>query len=79
MLTFVNVYYLNKFQVIKNSGVSYRDDSFHANCFTCEGCDKNLAREQFVTLDESPYCLSCHIDKFAKKCLKCQTVISGMY
>uniref|UniRef100_H2YZI4 LIM zinc-binding domain-containing protein n=1 Tax=Ciona savignyi TaxID=51511 RepID=H2YZI4_CIOSA len=64
-------------KIIKTSGVAYKDQTFHESCFLCEGCGKKMAHEQFVTHEEAPYCVDCHVDKFSKKCHKCSKAISG--
>lgn len=71
---FLTVHHL---QVIKSSGVSYKEETYHSGCFVCGACAKELAGEQFVTHDKTPYCIDCHTSKFAKKCLKCNQPISG--
>ena len=65
------------FQVIKSSGVSYRDKTYHSSCLQCEGCGLELAGMQLVSHEDQPYCIDCHTDKFAQKCLKCKNAISG--
>ncbi|CAK8687852.1 four and a half LIM domains protein 2-like [Clavelina lepadiformis] len=65
-------------KVIKSSGVSYKEETYHSGCFVCGACAKELAGEQFVTHDKTPYCIDCHTSKFAKKCLKCNQPISGI-
>uniref|UniRef100_H2YZI5 LIM zinc-binding domain-containing protein n=1 Tax=Ciona savignyi TaxID=51511 RepID=H2YZI5_CIOSA len=52
---------------LTTSGVAYKDQTFHESCFLCEGCGKKMAHEQFVTHEEAPYCVDCHVDKFSKK------------
>ncbi|XP_039261106.1 four and a half LIM domains protein 2-like [Styela clava] len=63
---------------IKTSGVTYRDDAYHGKCFICAGCDVCLANEKFTSHDDQPFCLKCHVDKFSKKCYKCQKPITGL-
>ncbi|ESN90665.1 hypothetical protein HELRODRAFT_71169, partial [Helobdella robusta] len=62
---------------ISKGGVAYKDNTYHKECFVCEGCSKVLSGLKFVTKDELPFCAECFNEKFAKKCHECSKPISG--
>ena len=66
------------FQPIAKSGITYKDQPWHRDCFTCTKCLKVLSGEKFTSHDEKPYCTECHGKLFAKKCAECDRPITGM-
>jgi len=65
-------------KVITTTGVVYKDENYHSECFICSACHENLSQIKFITHENLPYCMSCHSNNFAKKCLKCGFAISGV-
>ena len=63
--------------MITTTGVVYKDENYHSECFICSACHENLSQIKFITHENLPYCMSCHSNNFAKKCLKCGFAISG--
>lgn len=63
--------------VISKGGVSYKDESFHRECFVCKMCSKQLSGEKFINKEEHAYCVECFNERFAKKCHQCHKPISG--
>ncbi|CAF0817316.1 unnamed protein product [Didymodactylos carnosus] len=57
---------------IDGSYVQYRNKTLHATCFCCEACQEQLSNVLYVENNEKPYCVSCHIERFAKLCAICQ-------
>ena len=66
-------------QVISAGGVTYKNDPYHRDCFTCSNCKKSLAGERFTSKEEKPYCANCFGELFAKKCFQCTKPITGTY
>jgi len=58
-------------QPISKSGITYKDQPWHRDCFTCSHCDKVLSGEKFTTHDDKPYCGDCYAQQYAKKCTEC--------
>lgn len=58
-------------------GVTYRDEPWHKECFVCTGCKMQLAGQQFTSREDSPYCLKCFGNLYAKKCESCSKPITG--
>eukprot|EP00899_Mesostigma_viride_P003110 jgi/Mesvir1/127/Mv07791-RA.1 len=68
------------------AGFAVRGDVWHAQCFVCEACKKPFPDNVFVPREVPPeesggehkekfYCLPCHIDLFAARCVGCGEVI----
>lgn len=64
--------------VITTTGVVYKEENYHSECFVCFACQTNLAEVKFITHEDQPYCMECHANNFAKKCLRCDDPISGV-
>jgi hypothetical protein len=64
-------------QVISQGGVTYKNQPFHRECFTCTNCKESLAGQRFTSRDEQPYCSECFGKLFAKKCFSCTKPITG--
>ena len=57
--------------------MTYKNDPWHRECFTCTHCDKSLAGQRFTSKDEKPYCAECFGELFAKRCTACTKPITG--
>ena len=64
-------------QVITQGGVTYRNDPWHRECFTCTHCQKSLAGQRFTSRDDKPYCADCFGELFSKRCTACSKPITG--
>jgi len=65
-------------KVISQGGVTYKNQPFHRECFTCTNCNQSLAGQRFTSRDEHPYCSECFGKLFAKKCYACAKPITGI-
>jgi len=65
-------------QVISKGGITYKNTSWHRDCFTCTNCSKILAGEKFTSQEDRPYCAECYGLLFAKKCDLCTKPITGI-
>ena len=64
-------------QVITQGGVTYRNEPWHRECFTCTHCQKSLAGQRFTSRDDKPYCADCFGELFSKRCTACSKPITG--
>ncbi|XP_060536450.1 four and a half LIM domains protein 2-like [Cylas formicarius] len=64
-------------KVILSGGVTYKNEPWHHDCFTCTHCEKSLAGERFTSRDDRPYCADCFGELFAKRCSNCRRPITG--
>ncbi|XP_049634645.1 four and a half LIM domains protein 1-like [Suncus etruscus] len=64
-------------KIISSGGVTYQDQPWHAECFVCSNCSKQLAGERFTTVEENFYCVDCYKNVVAKKCAGCKNPITG--
>lgn len=64
-------------QALAKGGVTYRDEPWHKECFVCTSCKVQLAGQHFTSRDDSPYCLKCFGNLYAKKCEACNKPITG--
>jgi len=64
-------------KVITQGGVTYRNDPWHRECFTCTHCTKSLAGQRFTSRDDKPYCAECFGELFSKRCTACSKPITG--
>merc|ERR1711922_118833 len=58
-------------KIITTGGVTYKNDPWHRECFTCTHCDKSLAGQRFTSKDEKPYCADCF------QCASCNASLVG--
>nr|XP_023015084.1 paxillin-B isoform X1 [Leptinotarsa decemlineata] len=65
-------------KVITSGGVTYKNEPWHRECFTCTHCTKSLAGERFTSRDEKAYCAECFGELFAKRCTACTKPITGI-
>ena len=66
-------------QIIINDGIVYRDEPWHASCFRCVECQKQLSNIPFTSHDNRPYCRECNANLFAPKCDICKLPIIGLF
>ena len=64
-------------QIITSGGVTYKNEPWHRECFTCTHCSTSLAGQRFTSRDEKPYCAECFGELFAKRCTACSKPITG--
>ncbi|WP_395241596.1 LIM domain-containing protein, partial [Salmonella sp. s51933] len=55
--------------------LTYKDESYHSDCFVCHQCRTPLGTESFVKKDDKRYCQGCNTRLFAKTCSACDDVI----
>lgn len=65
-------------KIITSGGVTYKNEPWHRECFTCTNCNTSLAGQRFTSRDEKPYCADCFGDLFAKRCTSCVRPITGI-
>ncbi|XP_057660959.1 zinc finger and SCAN domain-containing protein 12 isoform X1 [Diorhabda carinulata] len=65
-------------KVITSGGVTYKNEPWHRECFTCTHCQRSLAGERFTSRDDKPYCAECFGELFAKRCTACSKPITGI-
>eukprot|EP00092_Neocalanus_flemingeri_P032822 GFUD01035698.1.p1 GENE.GFUD01035698.1~~GFUD01035698.1.p1 ORF type:complete len:398 (+),score=121.48 GFUD01035698.1:82-1194(+) len=65
-------------KVVTTGGVTYRDQPWHRECFTCSHCQQSLAGLSFTSRQDQPYCADCAALLFSKKCSACAKPITGM-
>ncbi|CAF1128706.1 unnamed protein product [Rotaria sp. Silwood1] len=65
-------------KVIAQGGVTYKNQPWHRECFTCTHCKNSLAGQRFTSRDDHPYCADCFARLFAKKCVACSKPITGV-
>ncbi|CAF1222944.1 unnamed protein product [Rotaria sordida] len=65
-------------KVISQGGVTYKDQPWHRECFTCTNCKNSLASQRFTARDGHPYCSDCFARLFAKRCFACAKPITGV-
>ncbi|XP_026328778.1 prickle planar cell polarity protein 3 isoform X1 [Hyposmocoma kahamanoa] len=65
-------------KIITQGGVTYKNEPWHRECFTCTNCNTSLAGQRFTSRDEKPYCAECFGELFAKRCTSCTKPITGI-
>jgi uncharacterized CHY-type Zn-finger protein len=65
-------------KVITTGGVTYKNEPWHRECFTCTNCENPLAGQRFTSRDDKPYCAECFGELFAKRCTACTKPITGI-
>ena len=73
----INISITHGSQVITSGGVTYRNEAYHRECFTCTNCSKTLAGQRFTSREEHPYCAQCFAQLFSKRCTACSKPITG--
>ena len=66
-------------QVVTTGGVTYRNQPWHRECFTCSHCQQSLAGISFTSRQDKPYCAPCAGQLFSKKCTTCAKPITGKF
>ena len=62
-------------QSIAGAGVSYKNENWHKECFTCANCNTGLAGQRFTIKDGKTLCAECYGIVYAKKCSGCTNPI----
>ncbi|XP_044742918.1 four and a half LIM domains protein 2-like isoform X2 [Chrysoperla carnea] len=65
-------------KIITSGGVTYKNEPWHRECFTCYKCNTSLAGQRFTSRDDKPYCAECFGELFAKRCTACSKPITGI-
>ncbi|XP_072766952.1 uncharacterized protein [Anoplolepis gracilipes] len=65
-------------KIITSGGVTYKNEPWHRDCFTCSNCNTVLAGQRFTSRDDKPYCADCFGELFAKRCTACSKPITGI-
>ncbi|KZC06140.1 Four and a half LIM domains protein 2 [Dufourea novaeangliae] len=65
-------------KIITSGGVTYKNEPWHRDCFTCSNCNNSLAGQRFTSRDDKPYCADCFGELFAKRCTACSKPITGI-
>ncbi|XP_063991967.1 uncharacterized protein Lmpt isoform X1 [Diachasmimorpha longicaudata] len=65
-------------KIITSGGVTYKNEPWHRDCFTCTHCNNSLAGQRFTSRDDKPYCAECFGELFAKRCTSCTKPITGI-
>ncbi|XP_015120076.1 uncharacterized protein LOC107043216 [Diachasma alloeum] len=65
-------------KIITSGGVTYKNEPWHRDCFTCTHCNNSLAGQRFTSRDDKPYCAECFGELFAKRCTSCAKPITGI-
>jgi len=65
-------------KIITSGGVTYKNEPWHRECFTCTHCNTSLAGQRFTSRDDKPYCADCFGELFAKRCTACTRPITGI-
>ncbi|KAF7395865.1 hypothetical protein HZH68_009915 [Vespula germanica] len=66
-------------KIITSGGVTYKNEPWHRDCFTCSNCNNSLAGQRFTSRDDKPYCADCFGELFAKRCTACSKPITGIH
>ncbi|KAK9306958.1 hypothetical protein QLX08_002574 [Tetragonisca angustula] len=65
-------------KIITSGGVTYKNEPWHRDCFTCSNCNNSLAGQRFTSRNDKPYCAECFGELFAKRCTACSKPITGI-
>ncbi|XP_052738681.1 prickle planar cell polarity protein 3-A isoform X2 [Bicyclus anynana] len=65
-------------KIITQGGVTYKNEPWHRECFTCTHCNSSLAGQRFTSRDDKAYCAECYGELFAKRCTSCTKPITGI-
>lgn len=65
-------------EIIKDDGITFRKEPWHATCFKCSNCSTELSSIPFkVGKNDQPFCKECYDDLFSLKCDHCKKPITG--
>ncbi|XP_037047443.1 four and a half LIM domains protein 2-like isoform X2 [Bradysia coprophila] len=57
--------------------MEYKARQWHENCFTCSGCKVFIGKSSFFPKEQEIYCSACYEEKYATKCVKCNSIITS--
>uniref|UniRef100_A0A0K0EGT8 LIM domain protein n=1 Tax=Strongyloides stercoralis TaxID=6248 RepID=A0A0K0EGT8_STRER len=61
--------------IFQNEYTFAEGKNWHIEHFCCFNCDMSLGGHKYCVKDEKPYCITCYMNKFAKKCETCNQKI----
>uniref|UniRef100_A0A0K0EXJ0 Prickle-like protein 2 n=1 Tax=Strongyloides venezuelensis TaxID=75913 RepID=A0A0K0EXJ0_STRVS len=61
--------------IFQNEYTFAEGKNWHIEHFCCFGCDMSLGGHKYCVKDEKPYCITCYMNKFAKRCETCSQKI----
>ena len=64
-------------KIMTTGGVTFKNEAWHRECFTCANCNTQLAGQKFASRNDQPYCANCFGELFAKRCTSCSKPITG--
>jgi len=62
-----------------DEGMKLQDKVYHRKCFLCAGCNGDLVGKKFAMQDNKPFCYDCYLQRYSKRCNKCNEYITGAY
>ncbi|GFS57198.1 four and a half LIM domains protein 2 [Trichonephila clavipes] len=66
------------YAITDDQGIMYNKQPYHADCFTCNKCQAQLANQTFKNVEDFLYCVKCYGETFCKKCHSCsQPILIG--
>ncbi|GFQ92758.1 protein espinas [Trichonephila clavata] len=66
------------YAITDDQGIMYNKQPYHADCFTCNKCQAQLANQTFKNVEDFLYCVKCYGETFCKKCYSCsQPILIG--
>ena len=64
-------------KVVTSGWLTYRNQPWHKECFSCTNCNQSLAGHSFTSRHDKPYCADCAGHLFSKQCNACAKSITG--
>nr|AFD29616.1 FHL-1 [Schmidtea mediterranea] len=64
-------------KLVKEGGISYKNQSYHYDCFNCANCKCRIADTKFLVKNNENYCKVCCDRLFSTRCKKCTKPITG--
>ncbi|XP_068165898.1 four and a half LIM domains protein 2-like [Antennarius striatus] len=55
--------------------MEHKGNSWHEDCFTCNGCLQPIGISHFLIKDGKNYCLPCYKKDFSEQCIQCEKPI----
>jgi len=68
-----------KGNVSSDDGMKLQDKIYHRKCFLCSGCSGELVGKKFAMQDNKPFCYDCYLERYSKRCNKCNEYVTGAY
>ena len=62
-----------------DDGMKLQDKIYHRKCFLCAGCNGELVGKKFAMQDNKPFCYDCYLQRYSKRCNKCNEYVTGAY